>query len=163
EMGHGFDDEGAQFDASGNLRNWFAPDDLEKFKEKSGGVERQFSEYVVEGLPVNGKLVLGEALADLSGLELAYAAFKKASAGTTPEMIDGFTPDQRFFLSFAQSWATNVRPEYAKYMIKTDPHPLPKLRVNGTVSNMKAFHDAFGVQPGQPMRRPEEKRNEIWE
>jgi putative endopeptidase len=162
ELGHGFDDEGAQFDAQGNLRNWFAPEDLEKFKQKAEGVERQFSEYVVEGLPVNGKLVLGEALADLSGLELAYAAFKKATADRTPEMIDGFTPDQRFFLAFAQSWATNVRPEYAKLMVKSDPHPLPKLRVNGTLSNMTEFFDAFGVRPGQPMRRPEEKRNEIW-
>lgn len=163
ELGHGFDDEGAQFDAQGNLRNWFAPEDLEKFQKKAEGVEKQFDEYVVEGLPVNGKLVLGEALADLSGLELAYAAFKEATRGKKPEMIDGFTPDQRFFLSFAQSWATNVRPEYAKLMVKSDPHPLPKLRVNGTVSNMTAFHNAFGVREGQPMRRPEEKRNEIWQ
>lgn len=162
ELGHGFDDEGAQFDAQGNLRNWFAPGDLEKFKAKAEGVEKQFDEYVVEGLKVDGKLVLGEALADLSGLELAYAAFKKATEGKTPELIDGFTPDQRFFLSFAQSWATNVRPEYAKLMVKSDPHPLPKLRVNGTVSNMPEFFEAFGVRPGQPMRRPEEKRNEIW-
>lgn len=162
ELGHGFDDEGAQFDAHGNLNNWFAPEDLEKFKKKAEGVEKQFSEYIVEGLQVNGKLVLGEALADLSGLELAYAAFKTATKDKKPELIDGFTPDQRFFLSFAQSWATNVRPEYAKLMVKTDTHPLPKLRVNGTVSNMPEFFDAFGVRPGQPMRRPEEKRNEIW-
>ena len=162
ELGHGFDDEGAQFDAHGNLRNWFAPEDLEKFKKKAEGVETQFSEYVVEGLQVNGKLVLGEALADLSGLELAYAAFKKATKDKTPELIDGFTPDQRFFLAFAQSWATNVRPEYAKLMVKSDPHPLPKLRVNGTLSNMREFFDAFGVREGQPMRRPEAKRNEIW-
>ena len=162
ELGHGFDDEGAQFDAFGNLRNWFAPEDLEKFKAKTLGVEKQFDEYVVEGLKVDGKLVLGEALADLSGLELAYAAFKKATEGKTPELIDGFTPDQRFFLSFAQSWATNVRPDYAKLMVKSDPHPHPKLRVNGTVSNMPEFFEAFGVRPGQPMRRPEDKRNEIW-
>lgn len=162
ELGHGFDDEGAQFDAQGNLRNWFAPEDLEKFKKKAQGVEDQFSEYVVEGLPVNGKLVLGEALADLSGLELAYAAFKKATAGKTPELVDGFTPDQRFFLSFAQSWATNLRPEYARLMVKSDPHPVPKLRVNGTLANMREFHQAFGVREGQPMRRPEDKRNEIW-
>jgi putative endopeptidase len=162
EMGHGFDDEGAQFDAQGNLRNWFQPDDLEKFKKKAEGVEKQFSEYIVEGLQVDGKLVLGEALADLSGLELAYAAFKKATRDKKPDLVDGFTPDQRFFLAFAQSWATNVRPEYAKLQIKSDPHPLPKLRVNATVSNMPEFFQAFGVQPGQPMRRPEEKRNEIW-
>jgi predicted metalloendopeptidase len=162
ELGHGFDDEGAQFDAHGNLRNWFAPEDLEKFKRKAEGVERQFSEYVVEGLPVNGKLVLGEALADLSGLELAYAAFKMATRDKTPELIDGFTPDQRFFLAFAQSWATNLRPEYAKLMVKSGPHPVPKLRVNGTLSNMREFFEAFGVRQGQPMRRPEDKRNEIW-
>ncbi len=162
ELGHGFDDEGAQFDAQGNLRNWFSEDDLARFLKKAEGVEKQFSEYVVEGLPVNGKLVLGEALADLSGLELAYAAYKKATVGQTPQMIGGFTPDQRFFLSFAQSWATNVRPETAKLMVKSDPHPLPKLRVNGTLSNLPEFFEAFGVRPGQPMRRPEEKRNQIW-
>lgn len=162
ELGHGFDDEGAQFDSKGNLNNWFAPEDLEKFKAKAEGVEKQFNEFIVEGLPVNGKLVLGEALADLSGLELAYAAFKMATKDKPPVMIDGFTPDQRFFLAFAQSWATNVRPEYAKLMVKSDPHPIPKLRVNATLSNMTEFFDAFGVRPGQPMRRPEEKRNEIW-
>ncbi|MGE0492101.1 MAG: M13 family metallopeptidase [Vulcanimicrobiota bacterium] len=162
ELSHGFDDSGAQFDADGNLRNWFSDEDLARFQAKAGGIERQFSEYVVEGLPVDGQLVLGEALADLGGLEIAYAAYKKATEGKPPEMVDGFTPDQRFFLSFAQSWATNVRPEYAKLMVKTDPHPHPKLRVNGTVSNMPEFFDAFGVQPGDPMRRPEDKRNAIW-
>ena len=92
-----------------------------------------------------------------------FSAFSKGESIKKPELIDGFTPDQRFFLSFAQSWATNVRPEYAKLMVKSDPHPLPKLRVNGTVSNMVAFFDAFGVREGQSMRRAEEKRNEIWQ
>lgn len=162
ELSHGFDDEGAQYDAQGNLRNWFSEDDLARFQARARGIEEQFSEYEVEGLKVDGKLVLGEALADLGGLELAWAAYKRASAGKPSQVLDGFTSDQRFFLSFAQSWATNVRPEFARLMVKTDPHPLPKLRVNGTLSNMPEFFEAFGVQEGDPMRRPEDKRNAIW-
>ncbi|MBI3929282.1 MAG: M13 family metallopeptidase [Armatimonadetes bacterium] len=162
EMGHGFDDEGAQFDARGNLRNWFSPEDQALFQQMAKGVERQYGEYVVEGLPVNGKLVLGEALADLGGLEVAYSAFQKAMQGKPREVVDGFTPEQRFFLSFAQSWATNMRPELSRYIVRSDPHPHPKLRVNGTVSNMPEFFEAFSVRPGEPMRRPEEKRNHVW-
>lgn len=162
ELGHGFDDEGAQFDAGGNLNQWMTDADLAKFKQKAEGVEKQFNEFMIEGLPVNGKQVLGEAMADLSGLELAYAAFKIATKDQPAKVIDGFTPDQRFFLAYAQSWATNLRPEYAKLMVKSDPHPHPLLRVNATLSNMKPFFTAFGVQSGQPMRRPEPKRNEIW-
>ncbi|MEW6281346.1 MAG: M13 family metallopeptidase [Candidatus Eremiobacterota bacterium] len=163
EIGHGFDDEGAQFDARGNLRNWWSEGDLQRFRERTAGVERQFSEFRFGGLQVDGKLVLGEALADLGGLELAYEAYKLARERKPPAPSpDGFTDDQRFFLSFARSWATNLRPEMARLIMTTDPHPLPHFRVNGTLANFEPFHRAFGLQPGDPLVRPPEQRNTLW-
>ncbi len=163
EIGHGFDDEGAQFDARGNLSNWWTEEDLARFRERTSGVARQFSEFSYDGIPCDGNLVLGEALADLGGLELAYEAYKLAAEGKPPQPSpDGFSDDQRFFLSFAKSWATNMRPEYARLIMQTDPHPLPKFRVNGTLANFEPFHRAFGLQEGDPMVRPVEQRNTVW-
>lgn len=163
EIGHGFDDEGAQFDARGNLNDWWTPEDKERFRTKVEGVATQFSEFSYDGVQCDGHLVLGEALADLGGLELAYDAYKLASEGKPPRRSpDGFTDDQRFFLSYARSWATNVRPEYAKMVMQTDPHPLPKFRVNGTLANFEPFHRAFNLQPGEAMVRPPETRNTVW-
>ncbi|MBM3461723.1 MAG: M13 family metallopeptidase [Armatimonadetes bacterium] len=164
ELTHGFDDEGAQFDAQGNLRNWWQPADEAEFKRRADGVERQFNEFVYDGQRTDGKLVKGESIADLGGLELAWTAYKNATEGDpAPRTDDGFTPDQRFFLNYALSWATNLRPEYAHLILSTDPHPLPQFRVLGPLANLPSFHAAFDVKPGDPMARPEEQRNRLWD
>jgi putative endopeptidase len=131
-------------------------------------VARQFSEFSFEGQKVDGKRVEGESIADLGGLEIAYAAFKRAQARTADSSSegrssDGFTPDQRFFLYYALSWATNMRAERAHMLISSNPHPLPEFRVNGPLSNMPAFFAAFDVKPGDPMRRGGARRNHLWE
>ena len=157
EMTHGFDDEGRKFDADGNLTNWWTPKDLESYQARAECVEKQFSGYVVEkGLNVNGKLVLGESIADLGGLKIAYNAFRKSLEGKPePEKIAGFTADQRFFLSFARVWATNDRPEFARLVTKTNEHPLDRFRAIGAPSNMAEFARAFSCKAGDPMVRSE--------
>jgi len=163
EMTHGFDDSGAQFDASGNLKNWWTEDDLKNFKARAECVINQFNGFEVEkGLNMNGRLVVGESIADLGGLVIAYAAFQKATAGKPKKVIDGFTPEQRFFLGYARGWATNMRPELARLITKTNPHPLPKFRVNGPLSNMPQFAEAFSCKAGDPMVRAEKDRCQIW-
>ena len=164
EMTHGFDDEGRQYDAKGNLSNWWSAADLKAFNERAQCVVDQFNGFEVEkGLFENGKLVAGESIADLGGLVIAYAAFQKSMEGKPrPPDIDGFTPEQRFFLSFARSWATNVRPEFARLMTNVNPHPLPKFRVNGPVANMAEFSQAFQCKVGDPMVRSEKGRCQIW-
>ncbi|HEX8491422.1 MAG TPA: M13 family metallopeptidase [Pyrinomonadaceae bacterium] len=163
EMTHGFDDQGAQFDAEGNLKNWWTDADSKNFKERTECIVKQFDAYVVDpkdNLRQNGKLVVGEAVADLGGLTIAYAAFQKSMEGKRPASIDGFTPEQRFFLGFAQVWAGSARPEFERLQTLTDPHPLPRFRVNGTVSNMPQFAQAFNCKPGDPMVRAD--RCQIW-
>ena len=163
EITHGFDDQGARFDPHGNLRNWWAPDDLKNFQARGQCVADQFSGYVVEGdLHENGKLVEGESIADLGGLAIAYAAYQKHLA-KKPAVADdgsGFSPTQRFFLGYAQVWAVNVRPETAKLMANTNPHALPRFRTNGPLSNMAQFAKAFGCKKGEPMVR--ENACKIW-
>ena len=163
EMTHGFDDQGSQFDAQGNLRNWWTASDLEKFKRGTGLVASQFDSYtVLDSVHVNGKLTLGENLADLGGLSIAYAALEKALAGKGRPLIDGFTPEQRFFLAWAQIWRQNITPEAQRVRINTDPHSPGQWRANGPVSNMPEFAAAFGCKPGDPMVRPDSVRPVIW-
>jgi putative endopeptidase len=164
EMTHGFDDQGSQFDAQGNLRNWWSASDLEKFKRGTGLVSSQFDAYtVLDNVHVNGKLTLGENLADLGGLSIAYAALEKALAEKgKPALIDGFTPEQRFFLAWAQIWRQNITPEAQRVRINTDPHSPGQWRANGPVSNMPQFAAAFGCKPGDPMVRPDSVRPVIW-
>lgn len=164
EMTHGFDDQGSQFDAQGNLRNWWGASDLEKFKRGTGLVSSQFDAYtVLDSVHVNGKLTLGENLADLGGLSIAYAALEKALAEKgRPALIDGFTPEQRFFLAWAQIWRQNITPEAQRVRINTDPHSPGQWRANGPVSNMPEFAKAFGCKPGDPMVRPDSVRPVIW-
>ena len=164
EMTHGFDDEGSQYDAQGNLRNWWSPSDLEKFKRGTGLVASQFDAYtVLDSLHVNGKLTLGENLADLGGLSISYAALEKALAEKgRPPLIDGFTPEQRFFLAWAQIWRQNITPEAQRVRINTDSHSPGQWRTNGPVSNMPQFAAAFGCKPGDPMVRPDSVRPVIW-
>jgi putative endopeptidase len=164
EMTHGFDDSGAQFDANGNLSMWWTKDDFAKFKTRTDCVVNQFDSYQVEpGLNQIGKLVVGESVADLGGLTVAYAAYKKSLEGKPrPPTIAGFTPEQRFFLGWAQVWAQNIRPEAARVRVATDPHPLGRFRVNGPLSNMSTFAEAFQCKVGDAMVRPPDKRCQIW-
>jgi putative endopeptidase len=163
EMTHGFDDSGARFDADGNLAMWWTPDDFKKFKDRTDCVVQQFDGYEVEpGLNQNGKLVVGESVADLGGLAVAYAAYQKSLNGKPGKVIAGFTPEQRFFLGYAQIWAQNIRPEAARLRVATDPHPLGRFRVNGPLSNMELFATAFQCKVGDPMVRPADKRCQIW-
>ncbi len=146
EITHGFDDQGAKFDGHGNLKNWWTPTDLKKFQAATNCIVQQFSQYKVAGdFAVKGPLVVGEATADLGGLTLAYRAFHASEAYKTAPTINGFTPDQQFFLGFAHVWANNIRPEQARLFVITDPHPPAMVRVNGTLSNMPAFQAAFDV------------------
>ncbi|PYX63658.1 MAG: hypothetical protein DMG78_31440, partial [Acidobacteria bacterium] len=164
EMTHGFDDQGAQYDPRGNLANWWSDADLAAFKQRAQCVIDQFNSFEVEkGLNENGKLVVGESIADLGGLVVAYAAFQKSMEGKPrPANIDGFTPEQRFFLGYARGWANNIRPEFARLLVNIDPHPLAKFRVNGPLSNMPQFAAAFQCKDGNPMVRPEKDRCVIW-
>jgi putative endopeptidase len=164
EMTHGFDDQGSQYDAKGNLREWWTSEDRKAFQARAECVEKQFSSFVVDGdVHENGKLVLGESIADLGGLNIARAALERAlSAKNPPETIEGFTQAQRFFLGYARIWGTNARLEYERMMAVTDPHPLPRFRVNGSVSNMPEFTAAFACPAGSPMARSVETRCKIW-
>jgi len=161
EISHGFDDQGSKFDGKGNLHEWWTPEDRKNFTERGDCVVNQFNGYEVEpGLHQNGKLVLGESIGDLGGLAIAYAAYERSIAGKRPPDIDGFTPEQRFFLGWAQVWGTNQRAEAARLQTNTDPHPLPQFRGNGPLSNMEAFARAFGCKKGDAMVR--ESACKIW-
>lgn len=163
EMTHGFDDSGSQYAADGNLKNWWTEKDAENFKAKANQVVEQYNAYtVLDSIPVNGKLTLGENLADLGGLAIAYAAFKKTPQGQSTEKIDGFTPDQRFFLSWAQVWRMNVRPETAAQLILTDPHSPGHARTIGPLVNMDAWYAAFDVQPTDSLYVKPENRIKVW-
>jgi putative endopeptidase len=163
EMTHGFDDQGRQYDAEGNLNDWWTPEDAAKFNQKAGIVIKQFNSYtVLDTLHVNGELTLGENLADLGGLAIAYEAFKKTEQAKAGKKIDGFTPEQRFFLSWAQVWRANTRPEEIAARIVTDPHSPNEWRCNGPLSNMQEFYDAFNIKPGDKMYRPASERARVW-
>lgn len=163
EMTHGFDDQGRQYDADGNLNDWWTADDAKKFEDKAGVVVKQFNSYtVLDSVHVNGELTLGENLADLGGLAIAYDAFKKTKEGKSNEKIDGFTPDQRFFLSWAQVWRANTRPEEMASRIMTDPHSPNELRCNGPLSNIDVFYKAFDIKPGDKMYRQPSERAKVW-
>jgi putative endopeptidase len=161
EISHGFDDQGSKFDGKGNLHEWWTPDDRKNFTDRADCVVNQFNGYEVEpGLHQNGKLVLGESIGDLGGVAIAYAAYEKSIEGKRPKDIDGFTPEQRFFLGWAQVWGTNQRAEAARLQTNTDPHPLARFRGNGPLSNMEAFAKAFGCKKGDAMVR--EQLCKIW-
>ena len=164
ELIHGFDDSGSQFDAQGNLKNWWTSEDRKNFDARAGCVEQQFSSFKVEeNLNMNGKLVLGESIADLGGIAIAYAAYQKSLEGKPrPAVIDGFSPEQRFFLGYAQVWGSNLRPELARLIATTDPHPLPRFRVNGPLSNLPIFAQAFSCKQGDAMVRPASDRCKVW-
>ena len=155
EMTHGFDDQGSQFDADGNLKNWWTEADLAKFKARAKCVEDEFTSFALpDGTHLNGKLVNGESIADLGGLKIAWAAYQKSLAGKPkPADIDGFTNEQRFFLGYAQVWAATATPQFELLQTNTNEHPLPRYRLMGTVSNMAEFQKAFGCKSGDKMVR----------
>jgi putative endopeptidase len=163
EISHGFDDEGAQFDAAGRLANWWTPEDLEKFRARGQCVIDQFEGYFVEpGIHHNGKLVLGESIGDLAGVRIAYRAFQIAQQVRPAPTIDGFTPDQQFFIAWGQFRGDAIRPETQRLMVQTDPHPTGKYRVVGPLSNLPEFQKAFSCPADSPMVRAAEKRCEVW-
>lgn len=165
EMSHGFDDQGRKFDLQGNLKDWWTEADAKNYTDRSNCVEQQFSNFRVEeiGMNQNGKLVLGESIGDLGGLKIAWLAFQKSMQGKPrPANIDGFTPEQRFFLGWAQVWGRKQTPEAMRQQILTDPHPLGRFRVNGPLSNMPQFAEAFHCQAGEAMVRPPEQRCQVW-
>ncbi len=163
ELTHGFDDEGSQFDAAGNLKNWWTKEDREKFDARTKCVEDQYAQYVViDDVHINSKLTLGEDVADLGGEILAYMAWKGAENGKRLQPIDNLTPDQRFFVGFAQWACANERPEELRLRAVTDEHSPAKYRINGVVVNMPEFSQAFSCNPGQPMVKPPEKVCRVW-
>ena len=163
ELTHGFDDQGAQFDANGNMSNWWTEQDLNKFKERTTVLKNQFDSYVaIDSTKVNGSLTLGENIADLGGLTMAYYAYKKSLNGKPSKKIEGLSGEQRFFLAWAQGWKIKMRPEALKQMIATNPHSPGNFRANGPLSNMPEFYEAFNVKEGDKMFRKKEERVEIW-
>ena len=163
EMSHGFDDSGSQYDKDGNLHNWWTKEDRTKFEEKTKALGEQFDSYtVLDTIHVNGKLTMGENIGDLGGLNAAYTAFKLTKQGQSEEKIDGFTPDQRFFLSWAQVWRGNILPESAAQLIKTDSHSPGEFRTIGAPVNMDAWYKAFDVKPGDKLYKKPEDRIRLW-
>ncbi|HYM61171.1 MAG TPA: M13 family metallopeptidase [Thermoanaerobaculia bacterium] len=162
ELTHGFDNNGAKFDANGNQVNWWTDADLVNFKARAKCIATQFDELVVGDVHENGELVSGESIADLAGLKIAYAAYMKSQEGKPARIIDGFTPQQRLFLGFAHGWAGSMRPEFERLLATSNEHPLDRFRVNETLSNMPEFATAFGCKIGDAMVRAEEKRCVVW-
>ncbi|MBI3885957.1 MAG: M13 family metallopeptidase [Opitutae bacterium] len=163
EMTHGFDDSGRQFDAAGNLQDWWSPESAAQFKLRAERVVQQFSGYtVLDGLHLKGELTQGENIADLGGIKIAFAALQKARAGRPPEKIGGWTPEQRFFLSYASLWRDQMREAEQRRRVNVDPHAPGQWRVRGPLSNLDEFAAAFAVPEGAPMRRPAAERVSIW-
>jgi putative endopeptidase len=161
ELTHAFDDEGSQFDAQGNLRNWWTDSDRKEFEHRAQCVVDQYSSYtVIDDIRINGKLTNGEDLADLGGTLLAYLAWQEDTKGQKLELRDDLTPEQRFFVAYGQSWCTNERDEEKRMRATVDPHSPEKYRANGVVANMKEFRDAFHCKAGQPMVR--ENACRVW-
>jgi putative endopeptidase len=164
EMTHGFDDQGSKYDASGNLSTWWTAKDSIEYSKRTGKIVNQFNHYkVLDTIPVNGQLTLGENIADLGGINIAYDAFKMTDEGKDTSLrIQGYSPDQRFFIGWAQLWAENDRPDYAIELIHDDVHSPTHFRADGPISNMPQFYAAFDVKPGDAMYREDSVRTKIW-
>ncbi len=163
ELTHGFDDEGRRFDGHGNLRDWWTQGSAQAFQRRTECVARQYEGYApLAGLHINGKLTLGENIADLGGVKLAYTAFEKEQAGRAVPALGGFTPEQQFFLAYAQAWCGKLRDPYLRLMLVTNPHSPFRYRVLGPLSNFAPFAKAFSCREGDPMVRPAKDRCEVW-
>ncbi len=161
ELSHGFDDKGRQFDGQGNLRDWWTPADGKAFDERAACIANQYSNYVVaDDVHINGKLTLGENVGDNGGVRLALMAYLAGPGASGAQTLDGFTPEQRFFLGYAQLWCENARPEGERLKAATNPHSSNRYRVNGVLSNMPEFQEAFSCKAGAPMVRPNACR--VW-
>jgi putative endopeptidase len=164
ELTHGFDDEGRQFDAEGNLRDWWTPPVSAEFDKRAACVARQYDDYVaIDDMHIKGKLTLGENIADLGGVKLAFASFERSERAhpSTPS-VGGFTPAAQFFVGFAQSWCANYRPEALRLLVATNPHSPPKFRVEGPLSNLPEFASTFRCKEGSRMVRGPAARCEVW-
>lgn len=163
EITHSFDDQGAQFDKDGNVKNWWTKDDYDKFKARTQQVIDQYNSFtVLDSVAVKGALTVGENTADIAGVAIAYDAFKLTEQGKDTTKIDGFTPDQRFFISIARIWRVKTRDEFLRMYVNTNPHSPAKWRVNGPLMNFTPFYNAFNVQPGDKMYKPEAERIKVW-
>ena len=163
EISHGFDDQGSKYDGNGNLSNWWSDEDRKRFNERAQKIIDQFNAYeALPGINVNGQLTLGENIADLGGLNVAYQAYMLSLKGKQKEIINGFTPEQRFFLAFAQVWKSNFKDEYLRKMVMTNPHSPGPFRAIAAPSNMPEFYEAFNVKQGDKMYRDEKVRAKIW-
>ena len=163
EMTHGFDDQGAQYAADGNLKDWWTEEDKAKFKVKTDAIVKQYNDYtVLDTVHVNGELTQGENIADLGGVTIAYQAFTRTKEFKEAKKIDGFTPAQRFFMSWAQVWRSNTTPEETASRINTDPHSPGMHRCNGPLTNFLPFYEAFGVKPGDKMYKNDQERLAVW-
>ena len=161
ELTHGFDDQGRQYDDKGNLKDWWAPGDVKAFKERADLVVKQYDAYEpLPGLHVNGAQSLGENIADVGGLKISYVAYKLASKNKTLKIVDGLTPDQRFFVAFAQGWRTNVRPESLRLQVTSDVHCPIRFRVIGPVTDLPEFHETFGCKDDG--KRPDAAAKSVW-
>jgi predicted metalloendopeptidase len=162
EISHSFDNNGAMFDSTGNMRNWWTPQDFARFQQSGQALAKQFDQYqALPGLHVNGKLTLGENIADVTGLAAAYDAYKASLGGKPAPVIDGFTGDQRFFLAYAQSWATKMRDEAMRARIATDGHAPGQFRAL-TVRNVDPWYAAFNVQQGEKLYLAPKDRVKVW-
>lgn len=163
EFSHGFDDQGSKYDAQGNLNDWWTAEDRKLFDERTKVLVEQFNKFeVLDSVFVNGELTLGENIADLAGLTVSYDAYMRSLEGKPKTTIDGYTPEQRFFIGFGQVWRGHARPEFLRQQVVTDPHSPAKFRVLGPLSNMPQFYNAFGVKKGDGMWRDENNRAKIW-
>jgi putative endopeptidase len=163
EITHSFDDQGAQYDKVGNVANWWTKDDFEKFKARTQQVIDQYDRFtVLDSVHVKGALTVGENTADIAGVAIAYDAFKLTKQGQDTTKLDGFTPDQRFFISVARIWRVKTRDQYLRMYVNTNPHSPPQWRVNGPLMNFTPFYNAFNVQPGDKMYKPEGERITVW-
>jgi len=163
EMGHGFDDQGSKYDAEGNLRNWWTEQDLKEFANRTQTLVKQYAGYqVFDDLNVNGELTLGENIGDLSGVTIAYKAYKASLNGEEAPVIDGLTGDQRFFMGYAQIWRSKIVEKSMRNRVATDPHSPGEFRALGSLSNMNEFYDAFDVKEGDAMYIAPENRVKIW-
>jgi predicted metalloendopeptidase len=163
EISHGFDDEGSQYDSDGNLRDWWSAEDHVKFKTLTQRLVREYGRFEpVAGFKVNGELTLGENIADVAGLQIAYKAYRQSIAGRGALSIDGFTDDQRFFLAYAQNWLSKSREELLIEQVKSNAHAPEIYRVNGVVGHLDGFYRAFSVNPSDKMYLPPDERMVLW-
>jgi predicted metalloendopeptidase len=163
EIGHGFDDQGRRYDGQGRLRDWWTKDDETGFTARAERLVAQYASYEpLPGSHVDGKLTLGENIADLAGVDMALKAYQRSLGGKADVVKDGFTGAQRFFVGYARVWRSKSRPEWLKTRLATDPHSPEQYRINGVVTNLDAFHEAFGLKPGDGLYKKPEERVRIW-